>query len=459
MRDERNLELYIHIPFCAKKCLYCDFLSFPAPVKTYFEYVNKLTEEIRAQGAGFAGRKVVSIFLGGGTPSILSPQMMIDIFRAIYQSFEVEENCEITIEANPGTLTPDRLEAYRACGINRISLGLQSADDNELRQLGRIHSYDEFLKSYQAARMAGFTNINVDLMSALPGQTVQSWKNTLKKVLMLRPEHISAYSLIIEEGTAFYDHYGENGVCKTAIEALQKKADELCGEPKREKEELDYVAIGSSRGMASAAGAGTTARSVSGNAAAATESRKQEEDNVKPKLTWPALPDEDTDREMYHITKEMMETHGYLRYEISNYAKPGSECRHNEGYWTGVDYLGLGLGASSCVSGFRYHNTQDFAEYMELDLTQPGAAAREIEELTKKDKMEEFMFLGLRMTGGVSGSDFMERFGENMWKVYGNVIGKLEKQGLLEVRTPDIRLTELGLDVSNQVFCEFLLDE
>jgi oxygen-independent coproporphyrinogen-3 oxidase len=190
--------------------LYCDFLSFPAPVKTYFEYVNKLTEEIRAQGAGFAGRKVVSIFLGGGTPSILSPQMMIDIFRAIYQSFEVEENCEITIEANPGTLTPDRLEAYRACGINRISLGLQSADDNELRQLGRIHSYDEFLKSYQAARMAGFTNINVDLMSALPGQTVESYDRSLEQVLKLKPEHISAYSLIVEEGTPFYERYADH---------------------------------------------------------------------------------------------------------------------------------------------------------------------------------------------------------------------------------------------------------
>lgn len=438
MIDDRALELYIHIPFCAKKCLYCDFLSFPAPVKTYQEYVKKLVQEIKAQGKAFAGRQVVSIFLGGGTPSILGPEMMKDIFRAIYASFEVMPDCEITIEANPGTLTADRLTAYQECGINRISLGLQSTDDRELRQLGRIHTFDEFLKSFQAARMAGFKNINVDLMSALPGQSVQSWKNTLKKVLMLRPEHISAYSLIIEEGTPFYDHYGENGILKN------------------QKEELDFVAVSS---------AAKSQRVLEETAMTGTDSGEKNgarwrvmQEGTERRIKWPPLPDEETDREMYHLTKEMLESHGFKRYEISNYAKPGYECRHNLGYWTGVDYLGLGLGSSSCVSGFRYHNTADLQEYLECDLTVAGAAARDIEEQTKKDQMEEFMFLGLRLTKGVSGVEFLERFGENMWNIYGSVIDSLEAQELLEVHAPDIRLTDLGLDVSNQVFCEFLLE-
>lgn len=242
-------------------------------------------------------------------------------------------------------------------------------------------------------------------MSALPGQDVHSWKNTLKKVMMLRPEHISAYSLIIEEGTLFYERFGEpQGSC-------------ACG--------------------------AQTAAEVAARAAV---------------MTLPDLPDEDTDREMYHLTREMMAAHGYERYEISNYAKKGYECRHNTGYWTGVEYLGLGLGASSYTYGYRYHNTEDLQEYLSLNLYEGGAAARDIEELTLEDKMEEFMFVGLRMMKGVSGSEFLDRFGQNMWNVYGDALKKLEKQGLIEVEAPVVRLTELGIDVSNVVLSEFLLD-
>lgn len=391
MMKDNGLELYIHIPFCAQKCLYCDFLSFRAPVKTYQEYTRQLVTEIRTQGTCFADRRVTSIFVGGGTPSILPAELMREILTAVREAFAVEPDAEITLEANPGTLTPDRVSLYREQGVNRLSLGLQSADDRELRRLGRIHSFDEFLKSYQAARLAGFDNINVDLMSALPGQTVASWRNTLRKVLMLRPEHISAYSLIIEEGTPFYDHYGG-------------KASPVPGDG------------------------------------------------------WLPLPDEDTDREIYHLTKTMLAEHGYSRYEISNYARPGRECRHNVGYWTGVDYLGLGLGASSYIGGYRYHNTENMQEYMSLDLEIPGEAAREIEEMTLNDRMEEFMFLGLRMTKGVSGSEFLERFGENMWNVYAEVLPKLLDQGLIEMEAPYVRLTDYGTDVSNVVFREMLLD-
>lgn len=392
MMNNNELELYIHIPFCARKCAYCDFLSFAAPERVWRDYVNQLIEEIYGQSACFQDRVVTTIFLGGGTPSILPAELISQIFAALQECFVIDEKAEITIEANPGTLTMEKLEIYRQSGINRLSLGLQSADDQELRLLGRIHTYDDFLKSYQRARQAGFDNINIDLMSALPGQDVHSWKSTLRKVMMLRPEHISAYSLIIEEGTPFYERYGE----------------EACGGEQS---------------------------------------------------LWPSLPDEDTDREMYHLTKEMMAAQGYERYEISNYAKPGYECRHNTGYWTGVDYLGLGLGASSYISGYRYRNVSDMEEYLSLKLQNAGEAAREIQELSLKDRMEEFMFLGLRMTKGVSGSEFLERFGQNMWNVYGSALKKLREQKLIETEMPRVRLTELGMDVSNRVFQEFLIDE
>lgn len=382
MMSKRELELYIHIPFCAKKCAYCDFLSFAAPVRIYREYVDKLIEEIYGQSDNFQDYQVSTIFIGGGTPSILPSELMGELLGVVWECFDIAEGAEITIEANPGTLTMEKLETYLEGGINRISIGLQSSDDMELKALGRIHTFDEFLKSYQRARQAGFSNINVDLMSGLPGQDIHSWRNTLRKVMMLKPEHISAYSLIVEEGTPFYELYG----------AGQK-----------------------------------------------------------------GLPDEETDREMYHLTKEMMESQGYSRYEISNYARPGFECRHNAGYWTGVDYLGLGLGASSYTHGFRYHNTADFNEYLGMNLREAGAASQDIQELTHEEKMEEFMFLGLRMMKGVSGSEFLGRFGQNMWNVYGDVLGKLEEQKLIEVEAPVVRLTELGIDVSNMVLSKFLL--
>ena len=258
MSDEKKpLELYIHIPFCERKCAYCDFLSMPATLGVQRQYVEKLIDEIIGESAGIQGYEVTSVFIGGGTPSILPGEYILGILQATADYFDLRKDAEITIEINPGTLDEHKLECYREGGVNRISLGLQSSDDWELKILGRIHTYDDFLRSYEQVRMAGFSNVNVDLMSALPGQTLDSWEKTLKKVLMLRPEHISAYSLIIEEGTPFYERYG-NG----------QKA-------------------------------------------------------------FPPLPDEDTEREMYHVTRTMMEEHGYHRYEISNYCRSGFECRHN----------------------------------------------------------------------------------------------------------------------------------
>ena len=384
---KKPIELYIHIPFCVKKCDYCDFLSFRALSSVHEAYVQQLIREIRAQSCYCTDCQVVSVFIGGGTPSLLEPSCISRIMETVFSCFQVEPEAEITIEANPGTLLGKKLPVYRQCGINRVSIGLQSADNTELKNLGRIHSFEEFLKSFQSARMAGFTNINIDLMSGIPGQTLESWKNTLKKVTMLKPEHISAYSLIIEEGTPF-------------------------GERKLK------------------------------------------------------LPDEDTEYRMYENTAGILAEYGFHQYEISNYAKGGRECRHNKGYWQRIDYLGLGLGASSYMEGCRFTNEKDLDKYPALDFGEEDPEKREtalrklwgqIEELSQAQRMEEFMFLGLRMLKGVSDVDFVRLFGVKMETVYGDVIRRLTANGLLKKEENNLALTEWGMDVSNFVLSEFLL--
>ena len=382
---KRPLELYLHIPFCVRKCEYCDFLSGPASDLVRSGYVEQLRQEILCQSAYYQGYEAVTVFLGGGTPSLLKEGEIAALMDTVHRCFSVSPEAEITIEANPGTVTLEKLQTYRACGINRISIGLQSADDRELKALGRIHTYDDFLKTYQRVRQAGFANVNVDLMSALPGQTMASWKNTMKKTAMLKPEHISAYSLILEEGTPFYEKYHDH--------------------PE-------------------------------------------------------ALPGEDEEREMYYAAKAFLKEQGYERYEISNYARRGYACRHNVGYWTGREYLGLGLGASSYIQGCRFRNEPDLQKYSRIRMDGPEAGEElhlEMHPLTEKEQMEEFMFLGLRMMEGVSGSEFLERFGQNMWNVYGDVLKKLEANHLIVVESPRVRLSEFGIDISNYVLSEFLL--
>ena len=405
MMNKKKLEIYVHIPFCAKKCAYCDFLSFPGNMRMRREYTDKLLEEIRIQSSFVREYQVDTIFLGGGTPSVLDVTDITAIMGTLKEHYDIAPDAEITIEVNPGTVKMEGLVAFREAGINRVSMGLQSADDTELRYLGRIHTYDEFLKSFQRVRMAGFTNVNVDLISAIPGQTPESWRNTLKKTAMLKPEHISAYSLIVEEGTPFYDRYGGH---------VEMESYEMSQEERRRL------------------------------------------------MALPDLPDEDTEREMYYMTRNCLAEQGYERYEISNYARPGFECRHNVGYWTGTGYLGLGLGASSYLEGCRFHNTSDFQSYVSAHLDDEAefcqALRQDMEQLSVKSKMEEFMFLGLRLTRGVSVEGFITRFGQSIRNVYGGVIDKLEREGLLEHKNGYYRLTERGLDLSNYAMSLFLLD-
>ena len=301
--------------------------------------------------------------------------------ETVFSCFQVEPEAEITIEANPGTLLGKKLPVYRQCGINRVSIGLQSADNTELKNLGRIHSFEEFLKSFQSARMAGFTNINIDLMSGIPGQTLESWKNTLKKVTMLKPEHISAYSLIIEEGTPFYESY---------------RAGKL------------------------------------------------------------ELVSEDMDREIYHWTVDTLAEWGYGQYEISNFAKVGRQSRHNRIYWQAEEYLGMGLGAHSYMDGKRFHNSYDLQKYISAK-GDTSLLREDTELITETDALAEFMFLGLRLTEGVSFVRFRQRFGKEMDTVYGKELQELAELGLLLRDESGVRLSRRGIDVSNAVFERFLL--
>ena len=381
--NQKELELYIHIPFCVKKCSYCDFLSAPATEQTKEAYMAALFAEIGGRAKDYKDRIVTSVFIGGGTPSLLSADTIRQLMEHIREGFRLAPDAEITMEVNPGTVTAEKLTAFYAAGINRLSIGMQSAQEQELKILGRIHDFDGFCQVYREAVEAGFTNINVDVMSGLPGQTLASYKDTLEKVLRLEPmpQHISAYSLIVEEGTPF---------------AAMADRGEL------------------------------------------------------------PLPEEDTERAMYEGTIEVLAGYGFHRYEISNYALDGYECRHNVGYWIRRDYLGFGIGAASLIGNVRFQNGRDLNAY----LAHPLACREEQQSLTTQEQMEETMFLGLRLIRGVSYPEFARCYGQTLEEVYGEVIARNVADGLLTVREDEtgrrLMLTGRGLDVSNYVMAQFL---
>ena len=384
---KKNLQIYVHIPFCVQKCLYCDFLSFAAEERVQEDYVNALLEEIRHYGEKMTDYDVTTIYIGGGTPSYVNHVWIETVLAEIYENFSIKPNVEISIECNPGTLSSWKLGAYKSAGINRLSIGLQSANNEELKLLGRIHTYEDFLKSYEMARAAGFDNINVDLMSGLPKQNVTKFLETLYQIIKLRPEHISAYSLIIEKGTPFYDSY-----------------------------KFDLV---------------------------------KQQAGMKTDF----LPSEDEEYQIYKATQEVLKQNGYVQYETSNYAQKGYECRHNIGYWTRENYLGVGLGAASLIENVRYTNTSNIDTYMQ------GEWVAIEEPITRKAQMEEFMFLGLRMNEGVSREDFENNFNISIEAIYREPLEELKRKELLVARAGRIFLTDKGRDLSNYCLAKFLLDK
>ena len=371
--------LYIHIPFCVSKCKYCDFNSFEINNTNKAQYIKNLIKEIEMY-SNENKEEIESIFLGGGTPSILTSEEIIEIFRAIYDKFKISKDAEITMECNPGTLDRYKLESMKKIGVNRLSIGLQAIQEKHLKYIGRIHDYETFEKNYLEARNVGFDNINIDLMYNLPNQTLLEWKESLEKIVKLNPEHISAYSLILEEGTQLNDMYD----------------------------------------------------------------RKEFE-----------LMEENEDIELYNYTINYLNDNGYKQYEISNYSKEGYECKHNIIYWNCDHYIGVGAGASGYIRDIRYNNENELNKYNEK-IESNEKPIYTYEELTIKDKLQEKIFMGLRMNKGINLSDINKKFSIDFYEIYQEQLKKLQERQLIIIENDILKLTQRGREISNSVFIEFL---
>ncbi len=378
----KKIGLYIHIPYCIQKCYYCDFTSYVSSDESIKMYLNNLKKEMSIYSEKLRNYKVISIFIGGGTPSILSIEQVALILNSVHKEFNLDKNIEITLESNPGTLSKKKLTTIFSLGVNRLSMGLQSIHNETLKKIGRMHTWENFLIQYNYARDVGFENINLDLIYSLPGEKIEQWKQTLTKVVELNPEHISTYSLKIEEGTKFYD--------------LQRKNQLL-------------------------------------------------------------LPNEEEDRSMYHYAIEFLEKNGYKQYEISNLSKTNYECIHNKIYWNNYEYIGLGVSSHSYLNSRRFSNTKDLEEYSNFLKNETLPIIYE-ELMTKNDEIFETMFLGLRQNEGININKFKKRFDISPIDIYKEKLEKLIGLNLLEITDGSIKLTKYGIDVSNQVFLEFIID-
>ena len=385
--------LYVGIPFCPTVCTYCSFSSGSlAQWKDYVDaYLDALCKELEFIGEASKNKKLNTIYIGGGTPTWLNEDKMAEILDAVYTYFNVSAEAEVSMECNPGTVTSEKLEKYRRAGVNRLSIGLQSTDDEELTMLGRIHTFEQFLKTYEMARNAGFHNINIDLISGIPYQTEEKFLHTLQKVIRLRPEHISSYSLIVEEGTPFYDAYRYDV----------------------EKQEAG--------------------------------------------MQTDILPTEDEVYRIYKMTQHYLAKAGYKQYEISNFAKPGYESKHNMNCWKQKEYIGVGLTAASYLDGVRYSNIGDLNRYIENVEAGRLENNKVVEEIQQEiDRQREFMLLGLRMLDGVSIQEFKNKFAQNPLFLFKKELDKLVNANLLVVDGDRIKLTSKGIDLANQVWMEFV---
>lgn len=408
--------LYLHIPFCAHRCAYCDFNTYAGQEAFIPAYVDALCKEIEfvgarspsPQGRGDRGEgNVHTAYFGGGTPSLLSPEQFDSILKALRANFDLAKDTEITIEANPGTVSLYDLKRLRKVGINRISFGVQSANAFELKMLERVHNFFDVIEAVTSARKAGFDNLNLDLIYGLPEQTLEGWQTTVKRILDLHPGHISAYALTLEHGTPF--------------------------------------GRWSARGLL-------------------------------------PIPDPDRAAEMYEWASDAFGNAGFVQYEISNWAKPGYECKHNLQYWRGLPYLAFGAGAHGYASGIRYSNVLRIRTYIDrfdglraANLPFPlSPASVNHHKQTPRDDMSEFMMTGLRLTReGISSAEFEKRFGQGLNDIFGKEIVELVRLGLLEQKESPlpakhprggqgegsevrIGLTKRGRLLGNQVFMRFV---
>lgn len=389
--EKKEIGLYIHIPFCKSKCYYCDFFSISGDEILQERYIkclekelihysieNKILNKHKLEKRYF----IKTIYIGGGTPSILDEIYIVNIIKTIKENFEIDKNAEITIEVNPGTVIMEKLKTYREIGINRLSIGLQASQDEMLKQIGRIHTFDQFLDTFNSARRVGFENINVDLMIGLPNQRIGDVEKSLNSVLHLKPEHISIYSLILEEGTRLYEQVNSSEV-EMMSDALE--------------------------------------------------------------------------REMYWKVRNTLDKYNYIQYEISNYARPGFESRHNLDCWNQKEYIGIGAAASSFIDNVRYSNIKDIKKYISNIECENYSKNFILEEtLNKESKMKEFMMLGLRKLEGVNIIEFEKKFNENPIIKYSKDLEKLNKDGLITIIDDNIQLTNRGIDLANLVWEHFI---
>lgn len=364
--------LYIHIPFCKQKCKYCDFVSFSNMEEMFSRYISALIAEMDE----YSGEKIDTVFIGGGTPTVLPSDELRRLLVSCFEKFNISANYEFTVEANPGTIDDYKIKTLFDCGVNRISVGVQSFNDAELQKIGRIHDAEMAYNTICQLAKSGFSNINFDLMTALPEQNIKTLSNTITTALTLPVTHISAYSLIIEDGTPLEKEY--------------------------------------SKGM----------------------------------LT---LPDEEEDREMYAYTVDRLKESGFHQYEISNFAKCGFECRHNIKYWQCREYIGLGAAAHSYLDGRRFYNTSVLSEYLS-----GKKHTGDVTMLTERDKIGEFMIMGLRMNDGISEAEFIKRFGKSVDFMYKSELEKFIRGGFLVRENGSIRFSDKGRNVSNSILCEFV---
>ena len=362
------LALYLHIPFCHARCGYCDFVTFTGKEDRIDAYILQLLKEAELYHERAGERSIHTLFLGGGTPSILEPAQTHRLFEGLRHSFIVEPHAEVTLEANPESVTPEKAKAWREAGINRISIGLQTMDDALLKRIERLHTAQEFKNAYATLRESGFSNLSIDLIYGLPGQTLAGWQDTLRATLALKPEHLSLYALAVEPHTPF-----------------------------------------------AAAGIRT---------------------------------DSDEQAALYAWAREFLSNSGYPQYEISNFARPGCECRHNLVYWRQQDYLGLGIGAVGCVDGRRWENVKTLDAYEKLLAANARPRATE-EILDEKTRKFERLMLGLRLREGFV-------WGEESDPAWSRERDRLAAEGLLEQIAGRWRIAEAAVPLTNQVLLPFV---
>lgn len=375
-----KIGLYIHIPFCQQKCLYCDFPSSANLTHLYQLYVTALCREISGLGGVLSGCTIDTLYIGGGTPTVLPADCLQQILHQVNGSFSIDNRAEMSIEANPGTVDQQKLMVLQSGGINRISFGVQTFSDSLLSSIGRIHSAAQAIEAVNMAKQAGFSNINLDLMYGLPGQSVEEFKDSILQAAALNVTHISAYGLKVEEGTAFA--------------AMQEKGSLI-------------------------------------------------------------LPDEDDEEDMYELINQLLPQSGFMRYEISNFAKKGYECAHNLKYWQYQPYLGVGAAAHSFWQTERLANITDVLTYIQtVERGQLPIAVREIPEIGIA--MAEYVFLALRTLQGLSIKSFNQYFKEDFFHHYGDIVLALLDKKLIAVNENHIYLTPIGMKYGNVVFGAFL---